>query len=62
MLLIVVMSFAIGGFSRVDLSRLAVLTIQLQVSNYGQLSDDTVKFNSAEQLVKNKAANAQITL
>ena len=41
--MVIVVNSVIGGFSRVDLVRLAASTVQLPVSNYSQLSDYTVR-------------------
>ena len=55
--MVIVISSAIGGFSRVDLVWLAASTVRLQVSDYSQLSD----YNCTEWLVKSEAADAPIT-
>ena len=46
----------IGGFSGEDLRWLACVTVQLQVSDYSQLSD----YNLADQLEQNTAVYAPI--
>ena len=55
--MVIEISSAIGGFSRVDLVWLAASTVRLQVSDYSQLSD----YNCTEWLVKSEAADAPIT-
>ena len=54
---VVVISSVIGGFSWVDLVWLATSTVQLEVSDYSQLSN----YNCTEWLVKNEAADTPIT-
>ena len=41
--IVIVINSVIGGFSWVDLVWLAALTVRLQVSDYSQLSDYTVR-------------------
>ena len=41
--MVIVINSVIGGFSRVDLVRLAASTVQLPVSDHSQLSDYTVQ-------------------
>ena len=41
--MVIVINSVIGGFSWVDLVRLAASTVQLPVSNHSQLSDYTVR-------------------
>ena len=49
--MVIVINSVIGGFSWVDLVWLAASTVQLQVSDYSQLSD----YNWKEWSVKNEA-------
>ena len=44
-----------------DLVRLTTSTVRLQVSDYGQLSDYTVRLQLYRTISKNKAVNAPIT-
>ena len=55
--MVILKNSVISGFGWMDLVWLAALTVRLRVSNFSQLSD----YNSTEQWVKNKAANAPIT-
>ena len=41
--MVIVINSVIGGFSWVDLVWLAASTVRLQVSNYSQLSDYTIR-------------------
>ena len=60
--MVIVINSVIGGFDWKDLVWLAASTVRLQVSDYGQLSDYTVRLlHSTEWLVKNKTATAPIT-
>ena len=56
--MVIVINTVIGGFSWTDSVWLTASTAGLHVSDYSQLSD----YNYTEWLMKNKAANAPITL
>ena len=50
--IVIVINVVIGGFSGEDLKWLAHITVQLQVSNYSQLSDYTVQLQLC-RLIRN---------
>ena len=59
--MVIVINSVIGGFSWPDLVWLAASTVRLQVSDYSQLSDYTVRLQLYIMTSQNEAANAPIT-
>ena len=50
--MVIVINSVIGGFSWVDLVRLAASTVQLPVSDHSQLSDYTVRLQLFKMISK----------